>query len=1203
MKVRIARCVFFGSVALLWGCTDRHDASTDPTTSVASRPLAEAIGLGATPLAVDPRGVPSLLRAGDAMPAMPAASATATARLHVERLAPAWGVRSDAMPTLEPLGEVPVAGGTIVRLRQVIDGMPVESTAGGELRVMVRSNGSLVGASGRLIATDTPHVATMSFVDDDAGAVARAVNATYKTTALKTTAFAPAKLAMAKLASDGSRMLSGQSGSVNVSLSRARKAWVPSGKSLVPAWIVEAYSSDMTSTNGDAYRTVIAADGRVMSRTNLKADAGFKYRVFAESSGEFHPFDSPLVDSTPNVTGVPFTTPYPGFVPPNLVTVDGLNNLHDSWLDPTANLTQGNNVDAYLDANAPDGLSAGDFRATATAAGQFDRTYNTAAGAAVSTDQQMAGITSLFYIINFMHDFWYDGGFTEAAGNGQNSNLGRGGEERDAMLAETQDSSGRDNANMSTPSDGFPGKMQVFLWDGKADRSLTIPGRTAPILVASESFGPATFDVTAAVVLAVDGTAPTTDACEPLTAPVTGKIVLVDRGLCTAKAKVLNVQNAGGVGVIIANNALSVAPPGFADDMAITTPITIGILSVLQSEGDTIKTALGAGTVTATLHRGASGPDLEGTLDASVVGHEFGHFVHHRLSVCNTALCGAMSEGWADFSALLLVSRAGDDLDRPYPMGIYSTMSFAADPVYFGIRRAPYSANQAINPLHYHHMTAGVDLPPPPFNGGPTALNNEVHNAGEVWASMLWDGYVALQKAGPSFEDVRLRMRKYVVAGLLLAPPDATPTETRDALLMAVKAASPADHDILLNAFTKRGFGSCAVSPDRFSASFAGIVDSDAVQGRIATGEPALAGTTSCDNDEALDGGETLQVQIPITNPGPVALNGVTATLSSSLPGVSIDKPTVMIGKIDPDGSAMATFSISLDNTLKAPTISDFSVAISSTDGCGTVNVPILVRLNTDDSPDSSATDNFDAGTSVWTATHVPQGPADTAELWSHIRLNPLNGQWLGADPDGPSDASVVSPELKAGADPVTVTIMHAFGFEFAPADGSDPEADFDGGVIELTTDGGKTWNDISTVADPGYNKTMFAGTPGAPSVNPLAGRRAFGGLNAQFPNLEPVTLNIGTKLANQTFQLRFRVGSDTNTGSAGWLIDSVAFTGIVGKPFPTLVADKGNCAGVDHPKIVDDGGCCQAGGMAGGNLAAALGVLAMLVRRRRRRS
>jgi uncharacterized protein (TIGR03382 family) len=111
----------------------------------------------------------------------------------------------------------------------------------------------------------------------------------------------------------------------------------------------------------------------------------------------------------------------------------------------------------------------------------------------------------------------------------------------------------------------------------------------------------------------------------------------------------------------------------------------------------------------------------------------------------------------------------------------------------------------------------------------------------------------------------------------------------------------------------------------------------------------------------------------------------------------------------------------------------------------------------------------------------------------------------------------------------------------------------------------------------------------------------AFGGKNPMNPAPDTVTLDFGTQLVGKTFQIRFRVGSDTNSGGAGWAIDNVAFTGIMGTPFPTLIADTGTCAGVDHPKIVDDGGCCQAGGMAGANAAAALGVLAMLLRRRRK--
>lgn len=1220
MKVRISRSLFLGSVALLWSCTDPQGLSTDPASTVATnRPIAAAFELGATPLAVDDRGVPNLLRGGDAMPAMAAADAATMARMHVERLAPAWGVRPEAMPALESLGEVPVAGGTIVRLRQVIDGLPIEPTAGGELHVMVRGNGTLVGASGRLVARDTPHTATIAFVDDDAGAVARAVNDTYKFTS-----FAPAKLAMARLAPDGTRMLSGQSGPVNVSLSRARQAWIPDGKWLTPAWVVEAYSSDMTTTDGDAYRTVISASGRVISRTNLKADAAFKYRVFAETTGELHPFDGPIADLTPTpAPGTPNATPFPLFVAPNLVSVEGFNHpmtaagtgASDPWLPATAVQTLGNNVDAYIDINAPDGLSFGDFRATATkaptatVAGEFDRTVDFTFRAQASQTQQMAGVTSLFYLINWLHDFWYDAGFTEAAGNGQNVNFGRGGEDRDAVLAEAQDNANggsRNNANMSTPSDGFPPRMQVFVWDNTDVRSLQITNSTPATrtpLTGRIRFGNPHFAVTGAtVVLAAD-------ACTAGVLPdLTGKVVLVDRTTtCNVKAQAVNVQLAHGAVMLSANNAAGATPPTVNDDTTNTGAVDqIGVLSITQAEGTAIKTDLGAGAVTATLKRD-NDPELEGTLDATVIAHEFAHYLHHRLTWCNTSLCGAQSEGWGDFDSLLVMARAGDDFNGAFPVGMFSTKSFANDPVYFGIRRAPYSANMDINPLSFRHMAAGVALPAGtvqhPFNAGNTANNSEVHNGGEVWTSMMWQGYSALQRQpGAVFADVRRKMQQYVVAGLLMAPPDATPTETRDAILLAAKASSPADADVLAAAYALRGFGSCAVSPPRGSSDFVGIMESTEQKGRIAIGELAMSRSTSCDSDEVLDGGETLQIVVPISNPGPMPMTGVTATISSKLTAIHIEKATVTVGTIKPDGQATATFSVALDDTLTAPAESDLSVEISSTDGCANVTVPIAGRLNSDDKPASSATDTFDAGATVWTATHVPRNTADTAELWTHARKTSLDGMFVGEDAGAPSDASLASPPLKAGTGGVTVSFSHTFQFEFAPAGPNpvlNPERPFDGGVIEVTTDAGATWQDVKSFGLDPYNKTLD-GTPAA-TMNPLAGRRAFGDKNASNPAPDTVSLDFGTQLAGKTFQLRFRVGSDTNTGAPGWAIDNVAFTGIVGTPFPTLVADTGACAGVDHPKIVDNGGCCQAGGMAGANVAAALGVLALLVRRRRR--
>jgi hypothetical protein len=1158
------RPLFFGSVALLLSCGDPLTPPTvaTPRSTSAAVPIvprtavAFAIDLGATPLAVDEEGVPRLLRGSATMPAMPAADATTSARKHVERLAPAWGVRAAALPALEVLGEMPVLGGTIVRFRQVIDGLPIDAAEGGEVRVMVRKDGSLVAASGKLVARDTPHAQTAKFRDDDAAAVARAVNDVYRTS------FAPTALAMASFAADGSRLLAGQSGQINVSLSRARKAWFPSGKALIPAWIVEAYASDLKTTDGDAFRTVIAADdGRVLARTNLKADVAFNYRVFADTTGGFTPFEGPLVDQTPHPTGAPNTVPYPAYVTPNLVTVEGLNHpggsaTPDPWLGSNRTETLGNNVEAYTDINAPDGLTFGDFRATLTSPGTFDRTYDTSISALSSQGQQMAGITSLFYLINWLHDFWYDAGFVEAAGNGQNVNFSRGGEDRDAINAEAQDNANggsRNNANMSTPADGFPPRMQVFVWNGKEDRTLTISNRTPA--TGSATFGPQSFDITATVVLADDGSTvnptlggpagTTTDACQPLIAPATGQIVLADRGTCSFKTKALNIQNAGGVGMILANNVVSAAPPGLGDDATITTVITIGMVSVLLTEGDAIKADLLAGPVTATVHRGIA-PELEGTLDASVIAHEFGHYLHHRLTPCNTRLCGAMSEGWGDFTALLVTTRAGENLNGAFPVGLYSTQSFAADPLYFGIRRAPYSVSQGINSLSFRHMSDGVPLPTShPFNVG--GVNSEVHNAGEVWASMMWEGYIALQQQpGASFDAVRLKMQQYVVAGLLLAPTDATPTETRDSILAAAFAANPADHDVLAAAYARRGFGSCAVSPARDSVNFVGITESNEVKGRLVAGAPTIELTTSCDADDVLDGGETARITVPLANPGPADLADVAVTLSSTVPGIRITVPTAAVGAMSRYGSASVTFDVKLDDNVTTALNGDFNLALTTSNGCAVLqNVPFSTRLNTDDVQSTSATDTLDTAASVW-------NPAGSTGVWSQDRRTALDGFWTADDVGVSSDASLISPPVTAGTGPLTIAFTHKFSFEFSGTTA------FDGGVVEYSTDDGATFQDISGLADPGYNTTLV-GTP-ATSGNPLAGRPAYGQTNAGFPATQTVTLNLGTALAGQTFRLRFRVGSDTNTSAPGWEIDDLVFTGIVGTPFPTQEPDAGTC-------------------------------------------
>ncbi|XWW96927.1 hypothetical protein V2A60_004907 [Cordyceps javanica] len=72
--------------------------------------------------------------------------------------------------------------------------------------------------------------------------------------------------------------------------------------------------------------------------------------------------------------------------------------------------------------------------------------------------------TQLFYTANSYHDVLYSLGFTEAAGNFQDNNGGKGGREGDGVILNTQDGSGTDNANFGTPPDGQRGRMRMYIW-------------------------------------------------------------------------------------------------------------------------------------------------------------------------------------------------------------------------------------------------------------------------------------------------------------------------------------------------------------------------------------------------------------------------------------------------------------------------------------------------------------------------------------------------------------------------------------------------------------------------------------------------------------------------------------------------------------------------------------------------------------------
>jgi hypothetical protein len=308
--------------------------------------------------------------------------------------------------------------------------------------------------------------------------------------------------------------------------------------------------------------------------------------------------------------------------------------------------------------------------------------------------------------------------------------------------------------------------------------------------------------------------------------------------------------------------------------------------------------------------------------------------------------------------------------------------------------------------------------------------------------------------------------------------------------------------------------------------------------------------------------------------------------VTSKTPGITVTSAPVTMATFAPGMAQRVSFTVQLDRTATGPIAGDFTIRIEAANGCTpALDVPLAIRLNVDDVPGASARDAFDAS-SVW----QPSGAA----RWSQVRETALDRLWHGADAPGIADARLESPAVEVSPTaPFKVTFTHRFKFEY---NGTA----LDGGVIEYSTDGGATWQDVSTLGgvSPGYSAVLSS-----QAGNPLGGRAAYVNQSAGYPATTSVTLDFGTHLAGMSVKLRFRIGTDQATGAPGWDIDDVSFEGITNTPFPVQVAESSVCEDgtpKDRPPPDELPGCCDAGPLRRGNVALVCVVLLLLVRRRR---
>jgi extracellular elastinolytic metalloproteinase len=597
------------------------------------------------------------------------------------------------------------------------------------------------------------------------------------------------------------------------------------------------------------------------------------------------------------------------------------------WLDST--LTVGNNVHAADDLNG-DGVPDSGTEADAGGSLLFDFPLDLTQD---PTSYASAAVTNLFFWNNYMHDLSYHYGFTEAAGNFQANNYGRGGLDGDSVTANDLVGYGysHDNANFGTPPDGMPPRMQMYVWLDSTwnhDASVTV---TAPAGIAgSYQAGRGAWgvgDVTASIALPTGSSI----GCDPsdFTGFPAGDIALIDRGTCAFATKVRNAQTAGAVAVIVANNTSGATSMG--TDHSSNQP-TIPAVMVSQADGTTFKTYLPDPGVEATVSIPAL-PNRDGSLDNTVVAHEYTHGISTRLTggpANVTCLYNAEQEGegWSDFMALAVTANAAQTATTPRLLGRYATYGH-------GVRDFPYTTDMTINPQTYDAIKT----------------NGEPHFVGEVWTAMLWEMYWNLvDKHGlnPNLYDSYTAggnnlAIQLVMDGLKLQPCSPGFVDSRDAILLADQQdTGGANQCAIWRAFAKRGLGADASqgSSDSTSDGTQDFTVRAAVCGQTnptslaSTTPPGFTATQTLDvKNPGLVGGNTLNWTITeaadnCSNPSDIgwvsesATSGITSDGSSTSVQVTFDAAGLAAGQysgllcISSDDKSYPTASIPISLTV-----------------------------------------------------------------------------------------------------------------------------------------------------------------------------------------------------------------------------------------------------------------------------------------------
>lgn len=524
----------------------------------------------------------------------------------------------------------------------------------------------------------------------------------------------------------------------------------------------------------------------------------------------------------------------------------------------------------------------------------------------------------------------------------------------------------------------------------------------------------------------------------------------------------------------------------------------------------------------------------DGDFDNGVIVHEYGHGITVRLtggpSNSDCLFNGEnLGEGWSDWFGLMLTLKEGDlgtDLRTigPYLMG--------QEPDGPGIRPHPYSTDMNVNPHTYDDIKSAA-FP---------------HGVGSVWAAMLWDltwvlideyGFDPDVYNGTGGNNIALAI---VVEALKLQPCSPGFVDGRDAILEADQLLyGGVNQCFIWDVFARRGLG---LSADQGSSQS----QTDGVE---AFDSPNDSAQFSIETDlefciqmsPATDLGGGIPAGGVYSGPGVIDHgNGRTYTFDPQVAGTGSHTVTYTLAETacQPERSASVLVEVTEGIELACPSNIEVS---SSDDSCSAV-VSYATPVGTSTCQLSNA-ENFDNAD----APVLPEGWTTTNDTGTENNWVVVNNQSMSSPNSAfvvnlgsVSISSLVSPSILIGDSEATLkfNIFH------------NTELNFDGVVLEYSTDNGGSWNDIlsggGTFVSGAYNSTLGTGWE-----NPLPARQAWSGNSIEFI---PVEISLNSSLSGQSVKFRWRMGSDRSSGRPGvWLDDIRVLDADTPAPVTTQIA------------------------------------------------